>query len=167
MKLLFCFFQPNLASQGWKYDAFLCHSGVNDSFVRLLDKEMRKHKIVAFLYSDSLQMKEIAQKEIVEAIILSPFFVVILSQEFIGKEQPTAELEAALEFDPINKTIIPVFYNVTNKQWEQSTIENSKLLPKNTSIERKKETEEKFATLVAERVQGHVESQRRQGHSSY
>ena len=132
------------------------------SFVRLLDMEMRKLKIVAFLDTGDLQMKGIAQKEIIEAIIHSPFFVVILSQEFIGKKIPNAELEAALEFDPSNKSTVSVFYNVTSKRYVQSPIERLMQLPK---IERKGETEEQFAILVAKFVQGHIRQQLRQGYS--
>ena len=55
------------------------------------------------------------QATIANAILNSPFFVVVLlSESFLNQEYPEAELKAALAFpEEYKKLIMPVFYKMT------------------------------------------------------
>ena len=179
LNIHFCDFQPippMLASQGWKYDVFLCHAGEDKKdFVYPLNKELKeKHGIVSFFDAVSLREGGMAQTDIAEAIIQSPLFVVILSHEFKGKRYPEAEVKAAFEFDEVKsdspkfnsryKKIIPVFYKITANGCSESTVTILQKLARITGIEKKTdENVSSLVTRVAERIREHVEGQRDSG----
>ena len=179
LKYPFCDFQPLRpmpSFQAWKYDVFLCHAGEDkEDFVYPLNKELKeKHQIVSFIDTVSLREGGMAQTDIAEAIIQSPFFVVVLSHEFKGKPYPEAEVKAAFEFDEVKsdsrkfysryKKIIPVFYKITVNDCSESTVTILKKLARINGIEKKTdENVSSFVTRVAERIRGHVEPQRNKG----
>ncbi|XP_062521743.1 uncharacterized protein LOC134196584 isoform X2 [Corticium candelabrum] len=167
---------PMLASQGWKYDVFLCHAGDDKKdFVYPLYKELKeKHGIVSFFDAESLPEGGMTQKLIAEAIIQSPLFVVILSHEFKGKPYPETEVKAAFEFDEDKsdsrkfdsryKKIIPVFYKITATACSESTVTILKKLARIAGIRKKTdENDSSLVTRVAERIREHVEGQRDNG----
>ena len=173
LKYTFGGFQPILASQGWKYDAFLCHAGEDKrKFVGPLNKEMRKkHQIVSFFDADSLSEGRMAQTDIAEAIIQSPLFVVILSHKFKGKRYPAAEVKAALEFNKNGpdsfefksryKKVIPVFYKLTADECSGCDIEILNILAGITGIEKKQnEDVRSFVNYVAQKILKHVKAQK-------
>ena len=94
------------------------------------------------------------QQVIADAIELSPFFLVILSQHFKGKQYPEAEADAALAFGKQFKRIIPVFYGMTADECCESTISVCRKLSAYTGYkhEQRKKSDEQFASDIADYV---------------
>ncbi|XP_062509706.1 2' cyclic ADP-D-ribose synthase AbTIR-like isoform X2 [Corticium candelabrum] len=152
---------PFLASQGWKYDVFLCHAGQDkEGFARPLNNKLEEYGIVSFLDAVALKVGREAQKEIAAAIIRSPLFVVILSHEFKGKPYPEAEVNAAFEFGSRYKKIIPVFYKITADDCNSSTVTILDKLAQIVGIEKKTdENDDIFVTRVASTIRECVTAQ--------
>ena len=112
---------------------------------------MLKRDLVAFYDEISLSGGDRVQQVIADAIELSPFFLVILSQHFKGKQYPEAEADAALAFDKQIKRIIPVFYSMTADECCESTISVCRKLSAHTGIKHEqKKTDEQFASDIAD-----------------
>jgi hypothetical protein len=105
--------QVSLAEHGWQFDVLLCHTGADNPFVGTLDGEMAKCGLEAFFDKESLDLGDEVQATIAEAIIDSPFFLVVLNGSFIYQEYPELELKAALYIPTNYKRIIPLFYKMT------------------------------------------------------
>ncbi|XP_062516834.1 uncharacterized protein LOC134192152 isoform X2 [Corticium candelabrum] len=155
--------KPFLHEQGWKYDAFLCHTGKDKHFVRCVYNEMLRRQIVAFFDVESLTGGERIQVTIADAIQMSPFFVVVLSHYFKDQRYPEAEAEAALAFDEANIKILPVFYGMTADECCDSKNRICNQMSSYTGIERKMTTDENFAIEVAKFVERKVQEQWREG----
>lgn len=127
--------------------------------MRLLYEEMLKRDLVAFFDVDSLKIGNKVQEVICEAIKLSPFFLVVLSHEFKGKQYPEAELEVALAFNE-SKTIVPIFYRMTADQCGECNIPLYPKLSSYTGLERGSKEVSQFASDVADEVKVIAETQR-------
>ena len=151
--------KPFLHEQGWKYDAFLCHTGKDKHFVRCVYNEMLKRQMATFLDVESLTGGERAQVTIADAIQMSPFFVVVMSHYFKDQRYPEAEAEAALAFDDANMKILPVFYGMTADECGNSKNRICNQMSSYTGIEKKTRTDENFAIEVAKFVERKVQEQ--------
>ena len=142
--------QAFLADQGWEYDASICHTGADKPFVDMLYHEMQKCGLKAFFDKKSLKKGDHVQMTIAEAIIRAPFCVVVLSDSFLNKPYPEAELRAALAFPQEHKRIIPVFYKMTADQCNKLTRKMYKKLSDITGWERERRTDKQFARCICQ-----------------
>ena len=156
--------QAFLGDQGWEYDVFICHTGDDKPFVEILYREMQKCGLMAFFDKESLEKGNEVQATIANAIIKSPFFVVVLSDSFLNKEYPEAELKAALAFpEEHKKAVMPVFYKMTADECHRLNRKMYRKLADSTGWVRKTESEEQFTESISQEIKQIAE---KQSHSS-
>ena len=144
--------QAFLASQGWEFDVFISHAGPDRAFVAMLHAEMLKCGLKTFVDVKSLEMVDSVQRTVARAIVMSPFFVVVLSNNFQDRLYPEAEVEAALTFPEIHKKIIPVFYQMSVDDCHQSDKELYQKLAAIAGLHKGYRTDEQFAKSISEEV---------------
>ena len=139
---------------------FICHTGDDKPFVQILYCEMQKRGLMAFFDKESLEKGNEVQATIANAIIKSPFFVVVLSESFLNQEYPEAELKAALAFpEEYKKRIMPVFYKMTADECHRLTRKMYRKLADSTGWERKSGSEEQFAESISQEIKQIAEQQ--------
>ena len=139
---------------------FICHTGDDKPFVQILCCEMQKRGLMAFFDKESLEKGNEVQATISNAIIKSPFFVVVLSESFLNQEYPEAELKAALAFpEEYKKRIMPVFYKMTADECHRLTRKMYRKLADSTGWEWKRESEEQFAESISQEIKQVAEQQ--------
>ena len=139
---------------------FICHTGDDKPFVQILYCEMQKRGLMAFFDKESLEKGNEVQATIANAIIKSPFFVVVLSESFLNQEYPEAELKAALAFpEEYKKRIMPVFYKMTADECHRLTRKMYRKLADSTGWEWKCESEEQFAESISQEIKQIAEQQ--------
>jgi hypothetical protein len=145
--------QAFLAQYGWQYDVFICHTGADKPFIEMLYAEMAKCNLKAFFDRESLMKGQPVQATIAEAIIKSPFFLVVLSQSFVNQEYPEAELKAALAFDgEYKKAIMPVFYKMSADECHHLTRTMYKRLSDSTGWVKRTESDQEFAESICQEL---------------
>ena len=140
--------QALLSDLGWEYDVFLCHAGDDKPYVEKVYQKMKERRLKAFYDKVCLKKGDKVQRTVAEAIIRSPFFVVVLSKDFLNMQYSEAEVKAALAFPEENKTIIPVFYKITADESHDLTRKMYCRLADTTGYNRESKTEEEFAEEI-------------------
>ena len=141
--------QALLASQGWEFDIFICHAEPDRSFIAILRDEMQNRGLRTFVDIEPLKLEDSVQKPVAHAIVNSPFFVVVLSQNSL---HPESEIEAALAFPKDHKKILPVFYQMSVDECRQSNKELYRKLADIRGLHNRSETDEEFAERISYEV---------------
>ena len=150
--------QALLASQGWEFDVFICHAEPDRSFIAILRDEMQNCGLRTFVDIEPLKLEDRVQKPVAHAIVNSPFFVVVLSQNLLHHE---SEIEAALAFPKDHKKILPVFYQMSVDDCRQSNKELYRKLAAIRGLHKQyeRETDEQFAERISSKVVQMAEEQ--------
>ena len=144
--------QASLASQGWEFDAFICHARPDRAFVDLLQAEMLKYGLKTFVDIKSWEGVASAPKTVAHAIVNSPFFVVVLSNNFLNSLNPESEVEAALAFSESHKKILPVFYQMSVDDCLQASKELYHKLTVITGLAKRYRAGTQFAKIISLKV---------------
>ena len=131
---------------------FICHAGLDRTFIAMLHDEMLKCGLRTFDDIESLEMGDSVQNTVVHAIVNSPFFVVVLSSSFRDSLHPESQVEAALAFPRDHKKIIPVFYEISIDGCHQSNKEIYHKLAAIKGLRKGFKTDEQFAKWISRQI---------------
>ena len=110
---------------------------------------MLKYGLKTFVDIKSWEGVASAQKTVAHAIVKSPFFIVVLSNNFLNSLNPESEVEAALAFPEIHKKIIPVFYQMSVDGCHQASKELYHKLAAIIGFEKRYTTTTQFARIIS------------------
>ncbi|KAF8019341.1 hypothetical protein BT93_G0115 [Corymbia citriodora subsp. variegata] len=112
----FCDNQSSLPSTRWpnvcRYEVFLSFRGedVRRSFIQFLHKSLADSRIYAFIDHDGIEIGEKIMPKILQVIRHTDICIPIFSQDFASSKSC---LEEVAEMVGCNRTIMPIFYDVS------------------------------------------------------
>ena len=75
-----------LGDQGWMYEVFICHTGADMGFAKIVCQEIQKCGLKTFLCQESVETGDSIQLSIAHAIISAAFCVVVLIDSFMNQQ---------------------------------------------------------------------------------
>lgn len=109
------------AGKGIKYDLFLSHASMDKSiFVEDLKQTLDQLGISIFYDKDSIEWGDNWKDKILEGVAKSEFAIIVISENFFGREWTEKELSDFLERQNSSgqKIILPILFNITIQQLE-------------------------------------------------
>lgn len=107
--------------EGKKYDLFLSHANADKSlFVEELKKTLDLLGISIFYDKDSIEWGDSWKDKILEGVAKSEFAIIVVSENFFGREWTEKELADFLDRQNScgQKIILPILFNITIQQLE-------------------------------------------------
>lgn len=104
-----------------KYDLFLSHASKDKiSFVEELKQVLDQLGILIFYDKDSIEWGDKWKEKILEGVAQSEFAIIVISENFFGREWTEKELSEFLNRQNSSgqKIILPILFNVTVQQLE-------------------------------------------------
>ncbi|HEY7611006.1 MAG TPA: toll/interleukin-1 receptor domain-containing protein [Alphaproteobacteria bacterium] len=108
-------------------EVFISHSARNRSFVELLARTLRRHRIRYWYSVRHIAGAKQWHDEIGRALKRCDWFIVVLSPQAVRSKWVKRELLYALQRDDFQERIIPLVYRSCNKDelsWTLSSLEN-------------------------------------------
>lgn len=132
-----------------KYDLFLSHASKDKiSYVEGLKQTLDKLGLSIFYDKDSIEWGDRWKEKILEGVAKSEFAIIVVSENFFGREWTEKELSEFLnrQNDTGQKIILPILYDITYAQLE----EKYPTLADIQAISSQQYTNEEIAILFAE-----------------
>lgn len=106
---------PAQGSSSKEYDVFISHAGEDkDAVVRPLATELDVLGLDVWFDEFELEMGDSLRESIDEGLSMSRFGIIVLSEQFMGKDWPESELNALMNlYHSDNVGIIPLWYDIT------------------------------------------------------
>lgn len=97
-------------------DVFICHAGSDkDEFVRPFVQALRKKAITYWLDEVEIGWGNKITEKINSGLAISRYVVVFLSQSFLQRNWPQAELESALNQESSTREVVVLPFTNTNR----------------------------------------------------
>lgn len=131
-----------------KYDVFISHASKDKiAYVNALRSEIKKLGVNVFYDTDIIEWGDEWKNTILEATAQSEFAIVVISENFFGREWTERELNEFLhrQNDTNQKIVLPLLYNVS----PENVIEQYPFLEDIQYIETSKYTKKEIAILFA------------------
>ena len=105
-----------------RYDVFVCHASADKlSYVDELKQSLEKLKIKIFYDRDTIEWGDEWKSKILEGVSKSEFAVIVISENFFGREWAEKELNELLKSQNSTgqKVILPILHKITRAQLQE------------------------------------------------
>ena len=133
------------------YDVFLSHASIDKlDYVENLKKTLDILKIDVFYDKDTIEWGDEWKKKIYEGLEKSDFAIIVISENFFGREWTEEELKNLLERQNAEgqKLILPILHNITTAQLKEKYPKVADI----QAIESKDNSYERIALLFARQL---------------
>ena len=138
-----------------KYDAFISHANVDKiEYVEQLKQSLDKLKINIFYDKDTLEWGDKWKDKILEGVNQAEFAIIVISENFFGREWTEKELNEFLNRQNKNgqKTILPIIHNISAEQLKVKYPDISEIQALDSSEYSTDEIALKFAEQLIKRL---------------
>ena len=138
-----------------KYDVFISHANVDKiEYVEQLKQSLDKLKINIFYDKDTLEWGDKWKDKILEGVNQAEFAIIVISENFFGREWTEKELNEFLNRQNKNgqKTILPIIHNISAEQLKVKYPDISEIQALDSSEYSTDEIALKFAEQLIKRL---------------
>ena len=149
--------QEAVSLPGEKYDVFISHASKDKiGYVNALRSEIKKLGVEVFYDKDIIEWGDNWKETILDATARCEFAIVVISENFFGREWTERELSEFLhrQNDTTQKIVLPLLYNVSPKE----VINRYPFLEDIQYIETSKYTKKEIAILFAKQYIKRIKS---------
>lgn len=138
-----------------KYDVFISHANVDKiEYVEQLKQSLDKLKINIFYDKDTLEWGDKWKDKILEGVGQAEFAIIVISENFFGREWTEKELNEFLNRQNKNgqKTILPIIHNISSDQLKEKYPDVAEIQVLDSSDYSTDEIALKFASQLIKRL---------------